>query len=280
MFSYTVTRPYPFPWVTPIVIIGGTLATVLFSFLNVAATGFELVSVATNNTSTAKNPDWLDKWPPFLFSTRASCQNATIPIQTRLYTNNTGLPYILNSAWQLEDDGKKKVYLGSMVYGNQPLQSCNVSAVDMAFDVLDRTGGQMAVMPVGVTVTTEVDCAFDSPEGRTFLTLFATFKMVPPDSVSTAAFRARNKTSSASLYWGESIMRMYGANLAMEYYYANANVDNPRYNGVVSVTRFEKPLNTTAEETKDVDFFHIGCFFNKFNATGITHEITSCSDHK
>jgi hypothetical protein len=41
-FTYPVSRPYPYRWVTPIVIIGGVIAVVLFSFLNFVSNGYYL----------------------------------------------------------------------------------------------------------------------------------------------------------------------------------------------------------------------------------------------
>ena len=40
MFNYAVSRPYPVRWFTPVVFVGGTIALVLFSFLNFVATGY------------------------------------------------------------------------------------------------------------------------------------------------------------------------------------------------------------------------------------------------
>jgi hypothetical protein len=43
IFSYNLSRPYPYPWFTWVVVIGGVLATALFSVVNLAADGYELV---------------------------------------------------------------------------------------------------------------------------------------------------------------------------------------------------------------------------------------------
>ena len=42
-FGYNVSRAYPYPWFTWVVIIGGVLATALFSVINLAADGYELM---------------------------------------------------------------------------------------------------------------------------------------------------------------------------------------------------------------------------------------------
>ena len=40
IFSYSITRPYPLRWFTPVTVVGGTVALVLFSFLNLLSTGY------------------------------------------------------------------------------------------------------------------------------------------------------------------------------------------------------------------------------------------------
>jgi hypothetical protein len=43
IFSYGLSRPYPYRWFTWVVVVGGILAAALFSVLNVAADGYELM---------------------------------------------------------------------------------------------------------------------------------------------------------------------------------------------------------------------------------------------
>ena len=40
-FSYSLSRPYPYRWFTPVVFLGGTIALVLFSLLNYVSNGFQ-----------------------------------------------------------------------------------------------------------------------------------------------------------------------------------------------------------------------------------------------
>lgn len=48
-FSYNLTRPYPFRWFTPVVIVGFVVFTVVFSFLNFVSTGYTLVVEQSSN---------------------------------------------------------------------------------------------------------------------------------------------------------------------------------------------------------------------------------------
>ena len=49
ILTYSVTRPFPFPWLTWVVVVGGTILTVLFSFVAVASNAYELESIYTTN---------------------------------------------------------------------------------------------------------------------------------------------------------------------------------------------------------------------------------------
>jgi hypothetical protein len=41
IFSYNITRPYPYQWFTWLVVLGGIAATALFSVINLAANGYD-----------------------------------------------------------------------------------------------------------------------------------------------------------------------------------------------------------------------------------------------
>ncbi|CZR66441.1 uncharacterized protein PAC_16342 [Phialocephala subalpina] len=282
LFSYNITRPYPFRWLTPVVIIGGIVATILVSFLNVAATGYELYSLSSADPNATLGAHiWFGKWPSFIVSTRASCESATIPLQTRLYTNNTAFPYTLYSVWKLDENTQQQNVLGSLVYNNQPLQSCNITdTISIDINADDRTGGQMALIPVGATLTAEVVCAIDDLQGRTYFKLYGSYDPIPPPSDPSGGFLARNKTTKASLWWGESIMRLYWANLMMEYYNANVNLkdgQDPFNNGVVDLVRNSNTTIATADEVTSIDFFNIWCGFNSPNSTGIMYHNAYCN---
>lgn len=53
-FEYSLTRPYPFRWFTPVVIIGGIILLVVFSFINLGANAFDTISVYTNDPNGTK----------------------------------------------------------------------------------------------------------------------------------------------------------------------------------------------------------------------------------
>ena len=147
--SYQITRPYPFRWVTPVVVAGAAVAMVLFSLLNFASSGYTLVSEYSTNPN-ATTQHWLDNWPSSLRSKiRPTCPPSAIPINSRLYTNNTALQYDLNAVRPL-DSGI--VSLPSLVYSNNPLVDCGVQSIQMTFDMFGRTANQIAVRSWGLDI--------------------------------------------------------------------------------------------------------------------------------
>lgn len=210
---YQISRPYPSRWVTPLVAVGAIIALVLFSLLNFASSGYTLVAeYATNPNSTTKH--WLDKWPSSLRSKiRPTCPPSAIPLNSRLYTNNTALQYDLNSVRPLNTG---VVSLPSLVYSNNPLENCGVQSIQMTFEMLGRTANQMAVTTWGLDIQGLVTCKVNSPEGPVNITLNTNYNFLPP-TMSTYGgqyeFPGRNATSSASLWWGESLLSYFYLNL-------------------------------------------------------------------
>lgn len=55
--EYNITRPYPLKWFTPAAIIGGLIATVLFTLLNFASNGYLLVVESSLNPNVTEAGD-------------------------------------------------------------------------------------------------------------------------------------------------------------------------------------------------------------------------------
>lgn len=49
IFPYPITRPYPFQWFTPVVIIGGVILTVIFTLLNFSSSVYYTKAFYTTN---------------------------------------------------------------------------------------------------------------------------------------------------------------------------------------------------------------------------------------
>jgi hypothetical protein len=78
IFSYPLTRPYPFRWFTYVAFIGGAICTALFSFVALAADGYNLdLEYTLDLDATLGASYWFGK-PPFswISKTNVSCQPA------------------------------------------------------------------------------------------------------------------------------------------------------------------------------------------------------------
>lgn len=281
-FSYNITRPYPFRWFTPLVIGGGIVITVLVSFLNVAASGYELATMSTTDPNKVRSGgEWFDSWPKWLASTRASCDPTTIPLQTGLYTNNTAtlLQYRIASVSKLSYDASgfgKETTLGSLVYDNEPLVWCNVITVQISIEANDRPAAQVAKSSIGAVLTANVRCLLESHgEPTTSLELVTTFDAKPSPSFSNSLGNA-----SESLWAGAGLLSKYLEEVAEKYYLENVNLDRPFYKAEVllsSAYSYNNSDPASLDQIIDMDFLQVdSCWLMPLNSTGISHANKYC----
>lgn len=282
-FSYNVKRPYPFRWFTPVVIGGGIVVTILVSFLNVAASGYELATISTTNPNKVRSgAEWFDSWPKWLASTRASCDPTTITFQTSLYTNNTQLQYTLASAWTYDASGSGiKTNLPSLVYDDNPLLRCNVTSVQISIQSNDRTAAQVATSAVGAVLTANIECLFERHgESTTYLELVTTFDPLPPPGISNTVPLG---TDSESLALGNAILMKYWGEVTNKYYLENVNLERPFYKADFALTRtagYRTSRPATMDQLMDMDFLRVdGCWLMPLNSTGISHANNYCDSH-
>ncbi|MCJ1330650.1 hypothetical protein MMC10_007335 [Thelotrema lepadinum] len=282
LFSYNVQRSYPFRWFTPVVVVGTLIALILVSFINVATTGYELVSVASADpNSTEQYQTWFETWPSFLIgNSKSTCASTTIPINSRFQTNNTALSYTLQGVWS-QDEAGHRTAAGSLVYQNNLLQNCSVSSVQIQLENIGRSASQIAIQQIGASATAFTTCFLSTPQGSMALDLSTTYDYVP-DNISPAStvftFQGRNVTDLASLYFGETLLSMYWIDLTNAYYVANKDPKYQLYSGTLTLQRSSKPPTTT-DGIKSLDFFtQPSCFFIPFNGTGLESEVQYCAE--
>lgn len=214
LFSYAVSKPYPYRWFTPLVIVGGIVFLALFSFINVASSGYTLVSeYSTNPNATQEKGSWFGRWPSVLASNaRSSCLASTIPINTQLYTNNTALPYTISGVQTIGGDGS---LLPSLVYFNNPLQNCSVVSISMPIQWIELNAFQVAAGNWGLDLQSTITCSLAGPLGMTQVNLTSDYNLIPPNLPVDAQFSliGRNASTKASLYWGESCLSMFYSQL-------------------------------------------------------------------
>lgn len=213
IFTYNISRPWPFKWFTPVVLLGTVILMVLFSLLNLVSNGYVLAVQYTDNpNATTTSQVWFNKWPSFLTSkVRPTCQASGIAIGTKILTNNTALTYTLDSVSQITKDNPGQ-FAPTLIYQNNLLSNCAITSATISYGFMDRTATQIAMSRWGVEGKAFVTCQIGTDEGIATFNLTAIYNYIP-STVSTYAglyaFTGRNATNSASLYWGESLLSMY-----------------------------------------------------------------------
>jgi hypothetical protein len=273
IFSYNVTRPYPFKWFTPLVVIGGIVIAVLVTFLSISTSGYEMVSVySANPNSTDGTLAYFSRLPSFMTAnTMATCDSTTIPINSNFYTNNTAFSYTLSSIWQGDTDDPQS-FAGSLPYHYNRLQHCSIPSIAATFENIERPVLQIARDQWGVSLKAFITCLVESPEGLIHVNLTTAWDLNAVDDWIThpfAIFPGVNQTS-ASLWWGQSLLLWYYRALTDNMAHATqaaAQADKPVYKGFVIMHRDEDtPEND--DEIKSLGFFRPECYFIPFSPNG------------
>ncbi|KAK8112527.1 hypothetical protein PG984_013053 [Apiospora sp. TS-2023a] len=220
-FTYNISRPFPYRWFTPVAVVGGLLLAVGFTLLNFASVGYLLV-VETSpdpNATVAANP--LQPFPSYLTSKiQPVCQPITLPVGTQFFTNQTALTYTLTGVWQEGAGDNGPTVSPSLTYHQNPLQNCSVSTIQIDIESQDRAANQLSFTEWGAKVRTYTTCRISTVRGTVFFNLTQDYDYVP-DTVSFAqdwpflgsGFLSRDRKARASLWWGESLMSTYWAQM-------------------------------------------------------------------
>ncbi|KAF7512916.1 hypothetical protein GJ744_012019 [Endocarpon pusillum] len=271
IFSYGISRPYPFRWFTPVVIVGFLVATALFTFLNFASNGYDLiVQTSSDPNTTISEGIWFRKWPSYLTSkVKPSCQSTDIHVNTLLFTNQTALTYTLTDVWQARTgDGNNRAVLPSLTYFNNVIDQCSISSIEVNLEALDRSGNQFAFSEWGAKVRAYVSCTIEGAAGRTSFNLTTTYDYVPEIVSFSDLYRFlgtnfldRDKEKRASLYWGESLMSMYWAYLTRSMQDIRANATNFSEPSIRTGTMSFTPNNSSISDIIDLNFFEVNYRF-------------------
>ncbi|KAF2027288.1 hypothetical protein EK21DRAFT_50362, partial [Setomelanomma holmii] len=280
IFSYGLSRPYPFQWFTPAVFVGGIIATALFSFLNIAATGYEMVTVETPNPNvTVAEKNFFTNWPSFMAAnTKPSCESKILGVSNGYYTNNTAFSYRLESIWQNAEDVPR--YFGDIPYYNNALHDCKLPTIEIFFQGLDRSALQIARQQWGAELKADIECVVDIPEGSRIVKLTTTYDL----NSAVDRFPGRDEKSKPSLWWGESLLSWYYIKLTSDIYMATRNaaaadVNKKTYKGYMQYIPPFGPINRTEDITSPKFFNNTtpGCFFVPWSDDGIERTVHFCT---
>lgn len=251
IFSYSLSRPYPFRWFTPTIIVGGIVATAVLSFLNIAATGYEMNAVESSNpNATTASKTFFHNWPSFMTgNNRPSCDAKILGVSDEYYSSNTAFSYKVQSVWQNSSNGIMQ-YFGDVPYYNNPLRNCSVPIIEIFFQGMDRTALQISRQQWGAELKADVRCFVDIPEGSRVIQLSTTYDLNSLGS-STKKFPGRNETSRPSLWWGESLLAWYYLKLTRDVYTATQSneLGTTIYKGYIKYMLSKVPLARPEDST-------------------------------
>lgn len=151
-FGYAVSRPYPYKWFNWVVFTGGVIATLLFSFINFAADGYQLeVQYTTTPNDTVSQDSWFSHAPISWFAkVSTTCQAQTFQVNSQFFTDKLSLPYTITGIF--ENQTKLNV-LPSFQYMQNALEECKIN--EMLFDMTPatRTANQESFYTWGIEGT-------------------------------------------------------------------------------------------------------------------------------
>ncbi|VUC20406.1 unnamed protein product [Clonostachys rosea] len=202
-FTYPLTRPYPFRWFTPVVIAGGVVLAVLFSFANIASNGHFLkpIYVENPNVTLSSALKWYMK-PPFNWDTtfKAQCQASIISVGDRFFTSSLGLQYEVQSIVRESD----QLTLPSLAYLNNPLEDCFLQSSALELQKVDRAKQPSWWMSwVSSKASAVASCRITTDQGAVNLTVALQFTGGEVSAINN------NYTTHASTWWGQSLIRNY-----------------------------------------------------------------------
>ena len=123
--------------------IGGAICTGFFSFIAVAANGYDLQLQYTPDVNDTMDADYWFQSPPFswLSLTAVSCQPALLTTGSTYVTSNLGFIYTLDRLWQGGPFWAPDHVLPAVAYMNSSLHDCSVRAIEIDFATSDVSSG-------------------------------------------------------------------------------------------------------------------------------------------
>lgn len=229
--SYNLTRPYPYKWFLPTVIVIGLFLAIFVSLLNYAVNGFYLSNEYTSDLNgTVSRRDWTQRGVfSILAKVTTSCQSTNLAVNAQFYTDKLSLPYTITAIWQ-QKEGRAAPIPG-LPYANNTLEDCVVSNILIDLESEHRTAEQKGWLGWGVKAlvgfrkpsssyrehefTTDsnsqqalVSCSVTGPLGRTTLNMTTSYEYIT-SKIGLGipyTFLQRDPEERASLWWGESLL--------------------------------------------------------------------------
>lgn len=209
-FSYKLQRKYPYRWFTPVAIVGGVIFTILFSFINLAANGYQLKTIyVTDPNATLSQRYWYNN-PPWSWTSKieTTCEAQNLQTGSQFFTSHLGLTYTLKSIWTGSSADNVTTNFPALAYLNNPLEDCHVDLVDVEMRRSSRDNGAPAPWWVWeasyADATAHCTIATDTGFVNASFTVHYTDLQRTYDYVLETDY-----VKSASIWWGTRLVNVY-----------------------------------------------------------------------
>lgn len=215
IFSYPVTRPYPWFWFTWSVVTGFSVLGVLFSFVAVAGNAYQFQSVYTTDPNgTESHREWFQRAPfSWLAAMESKCQAAQLTVGGQYFTTNRGFVYTLDSIRR--ESLVANEALSSEPYRNATLVDCDVAEIRINMLRVDDTRMSQRFWTWGASNSqATTTCALQSDEGITRANFTATLPSIKDQKLIIQNFLVQNATTNAGMYYGVRLLNSWYGKLA------------------------------------------------------------------
>lgn len=270
-FSYNLARPYPYRWFTWVVGLGGVIAIVLFSVLNLAANGYTLdVVYTTDPNGTLAENQWFQKAPWTLMAkVEASCQSQGLALTTQLFTTQLGLTYQLANVWSYADDGNV-IISPSLTYLNNTLNNCSVNNILIDARNSNSVGNSPYWAWKATTISAVATCSVYNGDAHSYFNMTVQFEARPVTesaydkgaigvSLQSTGFLHLDQKSKACLWWGQQLLYMWYYNVLSVLGNYASDEDSTTSNTISYMRLYMLP--TGKEDITNYDFFNITGWF-------------------
>lgn len=192
-------------------------------------------------------------------SLQPNCSAVDFPINSQFFTNQSGLTYTLDAVWRdANDDSGDSSHSPSLSYNNEPFHNCSVFLVNMDMEELDRDASQVVTAPWGLVLRAFTTCTLlDEKTGmRTYVNLTTSFDAIPagnslPQLSQPKWLVATDPMQRASLWWGESLLTAWWANISLTMTYT---LQNNEFTQPFRKAAFQWLPNAKSSNILDEDF--------------------------
>ncbi|KAI5368015.1 hypothetical protein Slin15195_G031490 [Septoria linicola] len=213
-FEYPLSRPFPSPVFTWIILTGGLVLAILFSFVAVASNAYELQSIYTTDPNiTESNKRWFQKQPfSWLSRMETKCQPALITVGSQYLTSSRGFVHTLDSLRRGDYNTNDYEVLSSTAYKNVTLRDCEVSEIVISLTRRDNSHQAKNFWAWGATTArATTSCTIQSAGQAVFANFGVELLPVEQAPRIIESFLIQNATGNVNMWYGIQIaMSWYG----------------------------------------------------------------------